>query len=133
MTFLRYLIIQVLAYGIDMSVFACSIHFLLAGPIISNILSKLAAGCFAFMVHRSYTFNVAPSGFFCRQAIRYFTVLVAYVPVASGVLAFILLWVPQPVLAKFVSDVLMVGFSYIVSKKFIFKALGNSSTNSASS
>lgn len=130
MTFLRYLTIQVFAYGIDMGVFFFLFHFVLTGPIIANIFSKLAAGCFAFLVHRRYTFNVATSGFVGRQAIRYFTVLAAHVPVASAVLVFILIWVPLPVLAKFLSDIVMVVFSYVVSKKFIFKTHINHSSNS---
>jgi putative flippase GtrA len=132
MTFMKYLMIQVFAYGIDMGVFFFLFNFVLTGPIIANIFSKLAAGCFAFLVHRRYTFNVATSGFVGRQAIRYFTVLAAHVPLSSAVLLFILIWVPLPVLAKFFSDIVIVVFSYFVSKKFIFKTHTNHPSKSDS-
>lgn len=132
MTFMRYLLIQVFAYGIDMGAFLLLIQFDLVGPIIANIFSKLAAGCFAFVAHRRYTFNVASSGFAGKQAVRYFIVLAANVPVASAILVFILIWVPLPVLAKFLSDILMVALSYVLSKKFIFNTQTNPSSNSES-
>jgi putative flippase GtrA len=130
MTFLRYLLIQIFAYGIDMGTFLFILHFDLAGPIIANICSKLAAGSFAFVAHRRYTFNVAESGFAGRQAIRYFIVLATNVPVASAMLVFILIWVPLPVVAKFLSDIVMVALSYVLSKKFIFNMQANPSSNS---
>jgi putative flippase GtrA len=130
MTFLRYLLIQVLAYGIDIGAFIFFIQFDLAGPIIANIFSKLAAGCFAFVVHRSYTFNVASSGLAGKQVVRYFIVLAANVPVASAMLVFILIWIPLPIAAKFLSDTLMVALSYVLSKKFIFTTQANSSSKS---
>jgi putative flippase GtrA len=130
MTFIRYLLIQVLAYGIDMGAFIFFIQFNLAGPIIANIFSKIAAGCFAFVLHRSYTFNVASSGFAGKQAVRYFIVLAANVPVASAMLVFILIWVPLPVAAKFLSDTVMVALSYFLSKKFIFNIQANPSNKS---
>jgi putative flippase GtrA len=132
MTFLRYLLIQVFAYGIDMGTFLFLLHFDLAGPIFANIGSKLAAGSFAFVAHRRYTFNVTESGFGGRQAVRYFIVLVTNVPVASAMLVFILIWVPLPVVAKFLSDIVMVALSYVLSKKFIFNLQSNPSSNSES-
>jgi putative flippase GtrA len=132
MTFLKYLLIQVFAYGIDMGTFLFLLHFDLAGPIIANIGSKLAAGSFAFVAHRRYTFNVAGSGFAGRQAVRYFIVLAANVPVASAMLVFILIWVPLPVVAKLLSDIVMVALSYVLSKKFIFNTQTILSSNSES-
>jgi putative flippase GtrA len=103
-------------------------QFDLAGPIIANIFSKLAAGCFAFVMHRSYTFNRASSGSAKKQAVRYFIVLAANVPVASAMLVFILIWVHPPVVAKFLSDTVMVALSYVLGKKFIFNMRTNPSS-----
>lgn len=125
MTFLRYLLIQLFAYGIDMGSFFFLIQFDFIGPIIANIFSKLAAGCFAFVVHRRYTFKMASSGFAGVQAVRYFIVLATNVPVASMMLVFILIWVPLPVVAKIISDTVMVVLSYVLSKKFIFNIQPN--------
>ena len=143
MTFLRYLLIQVLAYGIDMGLFLSILHldFNWDGPILANVVSKLAAGCFAFVAHRNFTFAVEGSGFARSQAARYFLVLAVNVPVASAILGLflillplvvnvpmvsailglILLWIPLPVVAKFLSDIVCVSLSYILSKHFIYK------------
>lgn len=122
MTFLRYLAIQVLAYGIDMGAFLLALHFSLVGPIAANVIAKLAAGGFAFAAHRHFTFSVGGRGFIKRQAMRYFLLLAVNVPIASALLALILLWIPVPAVAKFLSDVVGVAFTYILSKYFIFNA-----------
>ena len=122
MTFLRYLAIQLLAYGIDMGSFLLVLYFALAGPITANVIAKLAAGGFAFAAHRHFTFKVGGRGFIKRQALRYFLLLAVNVPIASALLALILLWIPVPVVAKFLSDVVGVAFTYILSKHFIFNA-----------
>ena len=143
MTFLRYLLIQVLAYGIDMGLFLFILHLHLDwdGPIMANVVSKLAAGSFAFVAHRSFTFGVKGSDYASSQALRYFLVLAVNVPVASAILelflillplvvnlpmvsaflGLIFLWLPLPVIAKFLSDIVCVLVSYILSKHFIYK------------
>lgn len=121
MTFMWYLVIQVLAYVIDMGAFLLALHLGWVGPIVANVIAKLAAGCFAFVAHRRFTFDVAGSGFAGRQAVRYFLVLAVNVPVASAILGLFLIWLPQPVVAKFLADIVSVALSYVLSKHFIFK------------
>ena len=133
MTFLRYLTIQVLAYGIDMGSFLFALHFELLGPIAANVVAKLAAGGFAFVAHRSFTFDVAGADLIARQALRYFLILAANIPIASAILALILQWIPTPAIAKFLSDVICVAISYGLSKYFIFNAVAKSSDGSLSS
>lgn len=132
MTFFKYLTIQVLAYGIDMGVFLLLLHLDGPGPIVANVVSKMAAGCFAFVSHRSFTFGVASSGLVRRQAMRYFFVLAINVPTASAILGMILIWLPLPVVAKFLADVVCVALSYLLSKHFIFNVHTTSSDNSVS-
>lgn len=120
MTFLRYLAIQVLAYGIDMGAFLFALHFELLGPIFANIVAKLVAGCFAFVAHRSFTFGVTGRSLIGRQTVRYFLLLAINIPIASAILALVLQWVPAPAIAKFLSDVVCVAVSYVLSKYFIF-------------
>lgn len=133
MTFLRYLVIQVLAYGIDMGAFLFVLFVGWADPIVANVISKLAAGTFAFVAHRSFTFGVAGAGFAGRQAVRYFLVLAVNVPIASAILGLVLLWIPHPAIAKFLSDVVCVALSYVLSKRFIFNTQDTSSDSSVSS
>lgn len=120
MTFLRYIAVQLVAYGIDMSVFLAVLFSGALGPVETNVIAKLSAGLFAFVAHRQFTFRVAESIAAKEQAIRYFVLLALNVPVASVILTFLLLWIPEPVMAKFIADVICVGLTYLLSKHFIF-------------
>lgn len=120
MIFLRYVSIQLLAYVIDMGIFLFILHVDLVGPIVANIVAKLAAGICAFFAHRHFTFESATPDSVKTQAIRYFVLLAANVPVSSGILAVIMLWLPMPVIAKLLADIFCVGLSYSLSKYLIF-------------
>lgn len=120
MTFVRYIAIQLLAYGIDMGLFLIVLKSGLSGPIMANVLAKLAAGIFAFIVHRNFTFRVAESSAIRHQAIRYFVLLALNIPAASAILALLLVWIAEPVAAKFVADIICVALTYALSKHFIF-------------
>lgn len=120
MTFIRYTTIQLLAYGIDMGLFLIVLQSGLTGPINANVLAKLAAGIFAFVAHRSFTFRVSENTAIRQQAIRYFLLLALNVPVASATLALLLVWIAEPVAAKFIADIVCVALTYGLSKYFIF-------------
>lgn len=120
MTFVRYVAIQLLAYGIDMGMFLVILQTGLAEPIWANVLAKFAAGVFAFIVHRSFTFRVAESGAIRHQVIRYFVLLALNIPVASAILALLLVWIATPVPAKFIADIICVAFTFALSKHFVF-------------
>lgn len=120
MTFLRYIAIQLLAYGIDMGMFLLILFIGTVGPVGANFMAKLLAGFFAFVSHRHFTFRVAEGVAARGQAIRYFVLLALNVPVASVILAFFLLWIPEPFVAKFIADVICVGLTFLLSKHFIF-------------
>lgn len=120
MTFVRYVSIQLLAYGIDMGVFLLILQTGLAAPIWANALAKLAAGLFAFILHRYFTFRAAESGAIRHQAVRYFVLLALNIPVASVILVLLLLWITEPVAAKFIADIICVALTYAVSKRFVF-------------
>ena len=120
MTFVRYVSIQLLAYGIDMGVFLLILQTGLAAPIWANVLAKLAAGLFAFILHRYFTFRAVESGALKHQVVRYFVLLALNIPVASAILVLLLLWIGEPVVAKFIADIICVALTYVVSKRFVF-------------
>lgn len=120
MTFIRYIAIQLLAYGIDMGMFLVVLHCGLAGPVSANVMAKVAAGLFAFVAHRHFTFGVAKGTAARGQAIRYFVLLGLNIPAASAILALFLVWIAEPVVVKFIADVICVGVTYLLSKCFIF-------------
>jgi putative flippase GtrA len=120
--FLRYLVVQLLAYILDMSTFFVFINYVLIDPIYANILSKSFAGIFAFIVQRKFTFRINQKKLARGQAIRYFFVLVVNIPIASFLLAMTLLFNLEAVFAKLLSDIACVGISYFLSKYFIFSS-----------
>ena len=121
MTFMRYALIQVLAYCIDMGVFFMLLKSSTSSPIVSNIVAKLVAGLFAFFIHRHFTFDAVQKSGLGHQAARYFMLLALNIPVASGLLGALLLLHPNEVATKFVADVICVALTYWVSKYFIFR------------
>ena len=122
MTFFRYTLVQLLAYGIDMGGFLVLLWAGLFGPFLANVLAKSAAGLFAFAAHRQFTFGTIGNGGTVGQGLRYFLLLALNVPLSSGLLALLLLWVPQAVVAKVLSDVVMVAVTYWASKLLVFRA-----------
>lgn len=120
MTFFKYVVIQVLAYIIDMTSFLLVLNLEITGAIGANIFSKLAAGSFAFWMHRSFTFNSVKTGMVGSQGAKYFFLLAIMVLIASMTLSLIFMWLPIPIVAKFISDIILVGLSYSLAKYFIF-------------
>lgn len=125
MTFARYIAIQLIAYAIDMGGFLALLHTSFFGALYANALGKFAAGCFALIAHQSFTFRVERKNRDIKQAIRYFILLAVNVPLSSGILGAILLFVDIPVAAKFISDVACVALSFFASKMWVFKSDGS--------
>lgn len=120
MTFFRYVLIQVAAYCIDMGVFLALIATQYLGPIAANILGKMAAGLFAFIAHRHYTFPSGSRSPQHRQAIRYGLLLAINIPLSSSALALCLIVIPMEALAKVVADAMCLAITFWASKKFVF-------------
>ena len=122
MTFVRYVAVQLVAYVIDLGVFIALFHAGVAGPIVANVVAKIAAGAFAFAAHRGFTFGVAGMHRIGREALAYGALLALNVPVASGLLALLLLAIENATLAKIVSDVICVGLTFVLTKHGVFRA-----------
>ena len=125
MIFLRYLVVQVIAYVVDMGAFMLILNIFTAEPLVANLISKTAAGSFAFIFQRSFTFRVIHKELIGRQALRYFFVLMINIPLTSVILALTLLWITTPTIAKFLSDIACVGISFVLGKYFIFSGNPN--------
>ncbi len=120
MTFVRYVVVQLVAYGIDMGVFLLSFQVAALGAVVANVLGKLTAGAFAFLAHRAFTFQVADGVSVSRQALGYFALLLLNIPLSSLVLFFVLRVLDSVVAAKLLSDVICVAFTYALSKYLVF-------------
>lgn len=120
MTFLRYTIIQLLAYVIDIGGFLLLLHAQLLPPVLANILGKLAAGVFAFFCHKRFTFRVGGGRGTAGQAARYFTLLALNIPLSSSLLALQLVWINDTAAAKIIADIVCVALTYLLSKYLVF-------------
>lgn len=114
----RYVGVQLVAYVVDMGGFLLA--SLVVGPIAANVVAKIAAGVFAFFAHRYFTFGAHKYGDGRVQMLKYSLLLLINVPVASLVLSVLLPRISPPVLAKFVSDVICVGGTFLASRFFAF-------------
>ena len=130
MTFLRYLLVQLAAYAIDMGGFLFLTHQGLLGPLWANVAAKLAAGMFAFVAHRHFTFQTGKEQA-TGQAVRYFALLALNVPLSSGLLALLLPWLAPAALAKFVADVVILGITYWLSRSLVFRRAPGAPADSA--
>jgi putative flippase GtrA len=120
MQFVRYLLVQVLAYCLDMGGFILLFTHFHIEPILANALSKILAGGFAFIAHRRFTFGVAETGLKVQQGLRYFALLALNIPLSALVLGVMLWVIPMTVLAKLVADMVYVVLTYWLSKRLVF-------------
>ena len=120
MTFVRYVAVQLVAYAIDLGVFVLLFHGAIAGPITANVLAKIAAGAFAFYAHRGYTFRVEGTERIRLEAARYALLLALNVPLASALLALLMLVLPSATLSKIAADVICVGLTFALTKHGVF-------------
>jgi len=120
MTIGRYVLVQLVAYGVDFGSFLLVLAALPIGPLVANVVGKLAAALFAFALHRRYTFIGAAEGSRGRQGVLYFLLLGLNIPLSSAVLAVLLPMFPLPAAAKFASDVICVALTYLISKHLVF-------------
>jgi len=120
MRFVRYVAVQVVAYGVDMGGFLILNQLGHLGPIISNVLAKIVAGGIAFIAHRYFTFRAWEHGRISGQAVRYFVTLACNIPFASGLMKLVMFVVTVPAAAKFIADLANIAATYWVSRTLIF-------------
>jgi len=116
----RYLLVQIVAYGLDLGTFEALVRNGIASPVAANLIGKLPAGLFAFVAHRWFTFGAHGSGRAPHEAARYFALLAVNAPLSSLILALLLLVIPHPTAAKILADVISVGLTFLVTKHFVF-------------
>lgn len=125
MTFIRYGLVQVLAYLIDMGGFLLLLSMAGMAPLSANLVCKTLAGLFAFAAHRRFTFRVHGAGGSVAQGIRYFALLALNIPLSTAVLAGLLQWFGHAGLSKLAADIIILSFTYWVSKSVVFARPAN--------
>jgi putative flippase GtrA len=120
LTLLRYLLVQIVAYGLDLGTFQALIASGVSGPLLANLAGKVPAGIFAFFAHRHFTFRVGDAAGMHREAVKYFILLLINAPLSSLILAGLLRVMAQVTLAKILADVLSVGLTFMLTKHLVF-------------
>jgi putative flippase GtrA len=119
--FIVYIIVQIAAYIIDFSIYALLFSLVGWSPISSNVVAKIAAGCFAFFCHRTYTFEANAGENVARQALLYAALLVLNVPVSSALLWIFMAVGAGPIIAKLAADVCGVIINFVLLKSIAFR------------
>jgi putative flippase GtrA len=122
-----YVLVQLVAYGIDVGSFSV-VHFIWhADAWAANIIAKGAAGCFALFTHRNVTFQATAHQPLLIQAAKYFALLLVNSIAASILLYIFMLALPNATMAaKIVSDVILLVVSFLASKTLVFRPLNQS-------
>jgi len=121
----RYLLVQVFAYCIDYGIFVLSFLVFALDVLVSNVLSKLAAGAVAFFLHRYFTFSGRVRRAVLREAIPYALILFLNIPIASGILV-ILSYIFPDLFAKLLSDAICVAVNFLLSRLIVFRSASGS-------
>jgi putative flippase GtrA len=115
----RYLLVAGFAYSIDFGGFILLIYFKYP-PILSNIIVKIVAAIFGFYSHRYFTYSIKDKANIAHHALKYFGLALIYVPVSSGALYLCMLLISNPLLAKFITDVILFILIFFITSKFTF-------------
>ncbi len=116
----RYLVVGVLIYTIDMLSFIFSFYLLDLDELIANGFAKILAGILGFLLHKKFTFQINKYKDNAIQKYRYIALLFSTVLVSVLFFYFILMIIRNPVVAKFISDILIVLLSFLISKQWVF-------------
>jgi len=119
-TFARYLLVQLVAYSLDLGSFELLVWSGAAVPVVANLIGKVPAGLFAFVAHRWFTFRAHGSRRMHREAAKYFVLLALNAPLSSLILALLLRTSLPVTFAKIAADVLSVGLTFTLTKYVVF-------------
>lgn len=122
MSFARYVAVQLVAYAIDLGVFLLLLHGAATGAVAANVAAKVAAGAFAFVAHRMFTFGVRGRDHIPGQMLRYAILLALNVPLATLLLVAFSWLVSNLVIAKILADVACVGLTFLLVRHGVFGA-----------
>jgi putative flippase GtrA len=121
MSFFIYVLVQLISYALDLSVFYCIYHFVGVEPVLANVVSRSVAGVFAFFGHRRFTFGAHVGENLSRQATLYFTSLLINIPISSLLLWTIMLAGTGAITAKLLADGCGVAINFVFSKFVTFR------------
>lgn len=117
----RYVVVAVLAYVVDLGGFALLVHQGVH-PAPANVAVKIAAALFGFFMHRRFTYQFDGKDGMAAHAIKYFSLAAIYTPASTLVLYGLLLCMSSVVSAKVVADVVLFIATYAITTSLVFTA-----------
>jgi len=117
--FLRYNLVQIAAYGIELSTFFAVLWMWPSYLVIANVSAKTGAGCFAFFLHKCFTFKNSSKHDIGNQARRYFLILAGNMFFGSFLLLMFVDVMPEWG-GKLLSDVISVGMTFLLTHYLVF-------------
>lgn len=117
--FLKYNVVQLLAYGLELSVFFFVLYLFPDNLLVSNVSAKGSAGVFAFFFHKTYTFKSNEKTNVKGEAVRYVLVLLGNTLLSTFLLLMLALYMPEW-LSKITADVVSVGITFVVTQRLVF-------------
>jgi putative flippase GtrA len=118
--FLKYNVVQAIAYGIELGVFFVVLHLFPGWLVSSNVAAKGSAGLFAFFVHKYVTFESIGKENLKGEALLYTLILVGNAFFGSFLLVIFVVGMPEW-LAKISADVITVGVTFILTHNIVFR------------
>ena len=121
MTAVRYVAVALIAYVLDIGVFAVLVSLFHAELLWSNVAGKICTAIFGFLGHRYFTFKAKTHSTLFPDALRFGLVATLNVPFSTFLL-YVVVWVlPYAIAAKVIADSIGVGVTFFISKLFIFR------------
>ena len=121
MTAVRYVAVALLAYVLDIGVFAVLVSLFNAELLWSNLAGKICTAIFGFLAHRYFTFQAKTNVTLIPDAVRFGLVVTLNVPFSTFLLYVVVWMLPYALAAKVLADSIGVGVTFLISKLFIFK------------
>lgn len=125
MMMVRYLVVAVLAYVVDLGGFALLVQQGMH-PAPANIVVKIVAALFGFFMHRRFTYQFSGKEGMGAHAVKYFGLAAVYTPASTLVLYGLLFFMSSVVNAKIVADVVLFVATYAITTSLVFTAKAKS-------
>ena len=117
----RYILVQCAGYSIDVGGFFILHNYFGISPLLANLVCKPIAAFFAFIIHRTYTFNQRDERGLGSQAIKYIILLLINIQINSLFLIGYMCSGMPIIIARISADVTGFVLTYFALKHLVFR------------
>lgn len=118
----RYILVGGVVYVFDFLIFSSFVFINTDLYLIGNIVARISGALLGFFLHRNWTFRAEYKHNKKNQLVMYISLLSVNI-ISSSILLFILvdLILLGELYARIITDTVIIAFTFIISKLFIFK------------